>query len=80
MDNDTMLDLAAVIRGAAYPLTGAAADYDRLLDQIGGAARRLELSLGGDALSPFAEAMTGAMAAVDALSAEIEQGYKTPLR
>jgi len=52
----------------------------RLLDRIGGAARRLELSLGGDAPSPFAETMKGAVAAVDALFAEIEQGYKTPLR
>jgi len=51
-----------------------------LLDEIGGAARRLELALGGDAPSPFAEAMRGAMAAVDALFAEVEQGYKTPLR
>src|SRR5215213_10114638 len=37
MDNDTMLDLAAVIRAVAHPLTGAAADYNRLLDSIGDA-------------------------------------------
>src|SRR5215213_10556651 len=37
MDNATMLDLAAVIRSAAHPLTGAVADYDRLLDRIGDA-------------------------------------------
>jgi hypothetical protein len=51
-----------------------------LLDEIGGAARRLELALGGDAPSPFAEAMKGSLAAVDALFAEIEQGYKGQLR
>jgi hypothetical protein len=50
-----------------------------LLDDIGGAARRLELSLGGDAPSPFAEAMKGSKAAVDALLAEIERDYKAPL-
>ena len=49
----------------------------RLLDDIGSATRRLELSLGGDSPSPFAEAMKGAMTAVDALLAEIERGYKT---
>ena len=51
-----------------------------LLDDIGGAARRLELALGGDAPSPFAEAMKGSRAVVDALLAEIEQGYRAPLR
>jgi hypothetical protein len=52
----------------------------RLLDEIGGGARRLELALGGAAPSPFAEAMKGSRAAVDAMLAEIEQGYRTPLR
>jgi hypothetical protein len=51
-----------------------------LLDDIGVATRRLELSLGGDAPSPFAEAMKGAMAAVDALLAEVDRAYKTQLR
>jgi hypothetical protein len=51
-----------------------------LLDDIGVATRRLELSLGGDAPSPFAEAMKGAMAAVDALLAEVDRGYKAQLR
>lgn len=51
-----------------------------LLDEIGSATRRLELALGGDAPSPFAEAMKGAILAVEALLGEVEDGYKTPLR
>jgi hypothetical protein len=52
----------------------------RRLDEIGAATRRLELSLGGDSPSPFAEAMKGAMTAVDALLSEIDRGYKAQLR
>ena len=37
MDDRITLDLAAAIRAAAHPLTGAAADYDTLLDRIGDA-------------------------------------------
>ncbi|MFL5807047.1 MAG: erythromycin esterase family protein [Roseiflexaceae bacterium] len=37
MDDRITLDLAAAIRDAAHPLTGAAADYDTLLDRIGDA-------------------------------------------
>src|SRR5437868_13924912 len=37
MDDHTMLDLAAAIRAIAHPITGAAADYDPLLDLIGDA-------------------------------------------
>src|SRR5829696_7121971 len=37
MEDDTTLDLAAAIRDAAYPLTGAATDYDPLLERIGDA-------------------------------------------
>ena len=51
-----------------------------LLDDIGGAARRLELSLGGGGPSPFTEAMKGAVAAVDALLAEIDRDYRAQLR
>jgi erythromycin esterase-like protein len=37
MSEYTTLDLAAAIYDSAHPLTGAAADYDPLLDQIGAA-------------------------------------------
>jgi hypothetical protein len=50
-----------------------------LLDEIGSATQRLELALGGNSPSPFAEAMKGAVAAVDALVAEIEAGHKREL-
>ena len=50
-----------------------------LLDEIGAATRRLELALGGDSPSPFAESMKGTVVAVDALTAEIERGYKGQL-
>lgn len=51
-----------------------------LLDEIGAATRRLELALGSDSPSPFAEAMKGTVTAVDALLGEIERGYKGQLR
>ena len=51
-----------------------------LLGEIGVATRRLELALGGDTPSPFAEAMKGTVAAVDLLIGEIERGYKGQLR
>jgi hypothetical protein len=51
-----------------------------LLDDIGVATRRLELSLGGTAPSPFAEAMKGATVAVEALLAEVDRSYKPQLR
>jgi erythromycin esterase-like protein len=37
MNDRKTLDLAAAIRNTAQPITGAAADYDTLLDRIGGA-------------------------------------------
>jgi hypothetical protein len=46
------------------------------LDHVGAAVRRLELALGGEIASPFAEAMKQAMAPVDELMDEIEQTYK----
>jgi hypothetical protein len=51
------------------------------LDAIGLATRRLELALGG-ALhgSPFADAMRGAGDAVDALTSDVERGYRVSLR
>lgn len=51
-----------------------------LLDDIGTATRRLELALGDDVASPFAEAMKGAMGAVEELLREVEAGYRGELR
>jgi hypothetical protein len=48
------------------------------LDLLGAATRRLERALGDDA-SPFASAMQSAVAAVDALTREVESAYKRPL-
>jgi len=50
------------------------------LDDVGAATRRLELALGTNGASPFAEAMKQGMAAVEALTAEVEAGSKQPLR
>jgi hypothetical protein len=50
------------------------------LDEVGAATRRLELALGTNGGSPFAEAMTQGVGAVQALTAEVEAGYKRPLR
>ena len=49
------------------------------LDEVGTATRRLELALGSNGSSPFAEAMKHGMAAVEVLTAEIEGHYKRPL-
>ena len=51
-----------------------------LLDDIGTATRRLELALGDELASPFAEAMKAAMGAVEELLREVEAGYKGELR
>ena len=51
-----------------------------LLDEIGVATRRLEAALGTGGGSPFAEAMKASTGAVEALVAEVESGYKAPLR
>jgi len=51
-----------------------------LLDEIGAATRRLEVALGTAGGSPFAQAMKAGTAAVEALVAEVEAGYKAPLR
>ena len=50
------------------------------LDAIGEATRRLERALGDEARSPFAEAMKLAVGVVEALTAEVETGYKQELR
>jgi hypothetical protein len=51
-----------------------------LLDEVGAATRRLELALGTDGRSPFADAMQQGSAAVQALTTEVEANYKRPLR
>lgn len=49
------------------------------LDAVGLATVRLEQALGQAGPSPFAEAMKEAVAAVEALTAEVEAGYKSGL-
>jgi len=50
------------------------------LDAIGTAVRELELALGGALRpSPFAEALGGATAVVEALVGDVERGYRGPL-
>ena len=49
------------------------------LDDVGAATRRLEQALGSDGASPFAETMTQAIGAVDALTKEVERNYKRVL-
>lgn len=50
------------------------------LDEIGAATRRLELALGGPLQgSPFAEAMKGARAVVELLTADVEASYRGEL-
>lgn len=48
------------------------------LDGVGAATRRLELAL-GETSSPFAAAMRLGHTTVDALTADVEGGYKRPL-
>ena len=50
------------------------------LDEVGTATRRLEQALGTNGVSPFAEAMKQGVAAVEALTLEVEGTYKRPLR
>jgi hypothetical protein len=49
------------------------------LDEVGAATRRLELALGPDGASPFAQAMQQGAQAVQALTAEVESNYKARL-
>jgi hypothetical protein len=51
----------------------------RRLDEIGGAARQLELALDPTAGSPFAIAMKGAQAVVEELLAEVESSYRAEI-
>ena len=50
------------------------------LDAVGTAAHRLDQALGDETGSPFAAAMHAGMAAVDALTTEVEAAYKVELR
>jgi hypothetical protein len=50
------------------------------LDHVGAATRRLEHALGTNGASPFAEAMKQGVAAVEALTSEVEGTYKRALR
>jgi len=54
----------------------ASANY---LDEVGAATRKLEHALGQDGPSAFAAAMQTSVAAVEALYADVEAGYKAPL-
>ena len=49
------------------------------LDDVGTAARGLERALGEDGISPFAEAMREALAAVEAVAADVQANYKREL-
>ena len=49
------------------------------LDEVGAATLRLERALGTDGPSPFAETMKQGMGAVEALTDEVERGYKVTL-
>jgi hypothetical protein len=49
------------------------------LDEVGAATRRLEVALGGGS-SPFSSAMASALAAVEALTQEVESTYKRELQ
>ncbi len=51
----------------------------RYLDDVGAAARSLELALGEPGQSPFVEAMKQAGLTVDGLAADIERNYKLEL-
>jgi hypothetical protein len=67
----------ALEHAVAAPPRVASPEY---LDAVGAATRRLERVLGANGTSPFAEAMKHGVAAVEALTAEVEAGYKGVLR
>ncbi len=76
------IDEAEAAAAALEQLIGAEARLasPRYLDQIGAAARTLEVALGDVDRSPFAEAMKQAGLTVDGLAADIERSYKLELR
>ena len=49
------------------------------LDAVGAAVRELEVALGGQGPSPFAEAMKGTVPTVEAFAAEVEERYRLDL-
>lgn len=67
---------AALERAILPPPRVASPAY---LDRLGGATRELERALGEIGRSPFAEAMARGAAAVEAVAAEVEAGYKLEL-
>lgn len=74
-DAEVALDDLQAVLGSPPQL----ASPDRL-DAIGVAARKLEVALSGPLQpSPFADALRGAGAIVDALFADVERGYRVPL-
>ena len=50
------------------------------LDRVGGATMKLERALGDAQASPFAASMQAGMGAIEELTAEVERGYRFPLR
>ena len=69
-----ILKLQAVIGAPPHVATPAR------LDELGAATRRLELTLGDPAASPFAEAMKQAVPTVDAVASDVEANYKRQLQ
>jgi hypothetical protein len=70
---EAVLALQQVIGGAPRLATAA------YLDEVGAATRRLEETLGESGMSPFAEAMKAASAAVEDFTTDVESHYKREL-
>ncbi len=70
---EAVLALQRVIGGTPRLATAA------YLDEIGAATRRLEETLGDAGMSPFAEAMKSASAAVEDFTTDVESHYKRDL-
>jgi hypothetical protein len=66
----------ALERAVGVPPRVASAAY---LDGVADATLRVEQTLGDDTASPFVAAMKNATAVVEALTVEVERGYKQPL-
>jgi hypothetical protein len=70
---EAVLALQQVMGGTPRLATAA------YLDEIGAATRRLEATLGESGMSPFAEAMKYASAAVEDFTTDVESHYKRDL-